>query len=228
MKKELKKPIGGARKSVVVALALCVLLFTGGCTAPFTQINFDVREAYRSPNVEGGYDFGTMAILSANGGSDGIVEYRKLLVDILYDVLAEKRPGQELKSYWETISTLNKEGLTGDYAAMLKQYSTTGVLDRDVLIEMGETLGVKHFLHPRLVSFSKHKEGRFGALGLSLIKTHETVVKLYIEIWDAETGEIDWVGIGEANIASESYKAKAIPFEDVVRIAIMNMLEEMP
>ena len=218
----------GARRHLRAAALLCLLVFTGGCAASFAQTNFVVREAYRSPAVEAGMSYDGVALISANGGMEHGVEFRKLLVDLVDQVIRRDREDLRLVSYWEVLSAVNRHDLNAEYSAMMNDYAITGVLDRNVLKKVGDIVGAKHFIHPRLVTFVQRKEGRLSLAGLSMIKTHESMVKLYIEVWDTETGDVDWVGIGEANMAHEHYKARPIPFEDVVVIAIKNVIKKMP
>lgn len=226
--KNTEKDGDGMSRLFCAAALLCLLVFTGGCAASFAQSNFVVREAYRSPAVEAGMSYDGVALISANGGMEHGVEFRKLLVDLVDQVIRKDREDLRLVSYWEVLSAVNRHDLNAEYSAMMKEYAITGVLDRNVLKKVGDIVGVKHFIHPRLVTFVQRKEGRLSLAGLSMIKTHESMVKLYIEVWDTETGNIDWVGIGEANMAHEHYKARPIPFEDVVVIAIKNVIEKMP
>lgn len=224
---------GGQRLSAVLCprrIALLSLLlsltFLTGCSSAFRQSNFIARESYSSVNLNSGFQEG-IALLTATGGRDGI-DFNKLLVEITENALREERSDIKLIPYWLTLSNINREGLTEEYASMLKDYSSTGILNKGVLEKIKGATGVRYFLQPRLVTYARYQHGRFNFLGLSLIKTHESLVKIYLELWNAETGEILWIGVTDTNVAEEHYKAKPIPFEDVARVAIRELIKKMP
>jgi hypothetical protein len=54
------------------------------------------------------------------------------------------------------------------------------------------------------------------------------MVKIYIELWNADTGEMVFIGVGETNMAQKSYRAKPIPFEDVAMVAAQKILAKIP
>ena len=47
-------------------------------------------------------------------------------------------------------------------------------------------------------------------------------------MWDVKTGSLVWVGLSEANLASEKFRARPIPFEAVARVAVQNLIKKMP
>ena len=106
---------------------------------------------------------------------------------------------------------------------MLEDYNKTGVLGKAGLQTLGKTIGVKNFIQPRLVAYKQLRSKRFGVFGLSLINTHETIVKVFVEIWNAGTGRLLWIGVSEINIASEHYSSKPIAFEDAARLAVVEL-----
>jgi hypothetical protein len=54
------------------------------------------------------------------------------------------------------------------------------------------------------------------------------VVKICIELWNADTCEMVFIGVGESNMAKKSYRAKPIPFEDVAMVAAQKILAKIP
>jgi hypothetical protein len=111
---------------------------------------------------------------------------------------------------------------------MMHEYVQTGILNKRILSKFGEILGVTYFIQPKLMDFSQHQSTRFSLLGLTIFKTHETQIKLYLEVWEAKTGRIVWVGSTEANMASENYESRPIPFEEIAQYAVDNLVLKMP
>lgn len=209
------------------ALLILLLPAAASCASgPLLQVNLNARESYRSSdfkNVLDGEAVGLLTVAKENGH-----EYRKILGEIVEDALKVERPDIKVVPYWRTLSDINSEGLTKDYADMLNGYASTGILDRDDLKKLGLALRIKYFLMPRLVNFQQSQSTRFSALGLTLFKTHESDVKIYLELWDAGEGNIVWIGVGDATMADERLKAKPISFEQAVRAAVENLIKKMP
>ena len=211
-----------------IAAALFCLFFLVSCSgAPLVQSNFSAMEPFRkSGNVVLG-NGDSIAILTVMAPDRGQVQ-KTLLVDFVSESIKKRSPGTRVVPYWEGLNIINSEGYTADYAQMMNEYSTTGILNKRILSKFGEMLGVTYFIQPKLTDFSQGQSTRFSFLGLTLFKTHETQIKLYFEVWEASTGKIVWVGSTEANMASENYKAKPIPFEEIARDAVNNLVLKMP
>ncbi len=211
------------------AKVLCLFIAAGvlsSCSRPFTQVNVSARETYRAATFMGAE--GTrVAILTAIGSGSG-AEYRKLIGEIVEKVIKSDREDIDLIPYWEGLSIINREGLSGDYSEMLKVYAQSGILDKNVLLKLQNVLGVNYFIQPRLVDYTIRRSGRWSLGGVSLIKTHETGMKLYFELWNGATGEVEWIGVGDGRFAQEHYKAKPIPFEPVAVEAIKALINQIP
>lgn len=211
-----------------LALAAFMLLVLAGCAgSPLVQSNFTAMEPFRNPGHIVLGDGGSIAILTVTGGERGH-EQRTLLVDFVSESIRKRNPEAKVVPYWEGLNIINGEGYTADYALMMSEYSATGILNRRILSKFGEVLGVAYFIQPRLTDFRQHQSTRFSFFGLTLFKTHESQIKLHFEVWEAKTGKIVWVGSTEANMASEDYEARPIPFEEIARYAVDNLVLKMP
>lgn len=203
-------------------------LFLVSCSSvPIVQSNHSAMEPFRNPGhvVLGNGD--AIALLTVVGG-DSKQEQKTLLVDFVSEAIKKRNPEARVVPYWEGLNVINSEGYTADYAEMMHEYSTTGILNKRILGKFGEILGVKYFIQPKLTDFSQGQSTRFSLLGLTLFKTHESQIKLYFEVWEAKTGKIVWIGSTEANMASENYASRPIPFEEIARYAVDNLVLKMP
>ncbi|HAO93170.1 MAG: hypothetical protein A2X93_08630 [Deltaproteobacteria bacterium GWC2_56_8] len=214
-------------KKLILVLALSAGLLASCAGDPLRQANLGVRETYRSPAFTERYNGNALGLLTAAGG-DGRQEYKNILGEFVEEALKKERPDLKIVPYWESLSSINSKGFTPDYAEMLHAYATTGILDRDRLKKLGIALDVRYFVQPRLINFQQRQSTRFSLLGLTLFKTHESEIKIYLEMWDAHTGNVVWIGVAETNMASEKFMARPIPFEEVARYAIENLIKKMP
>lgn len=211
-------------------IAFLVLLLLGAVSCasdPLRQTRFDTRESYRAKEFNGAASPRVMGLLTTMEKNSG-TEYRRLLNDFIEQAVKRNRPEIHIIPYWEGLSTINNGGFTSAYAEMLKEYDSTGILNKATLKKLGDAMQTAYFIQPRLVNFQQKQSTRFSALGLTLFKTHETEIKIYIEIWDVNTGNIVWIGAGEASIANEYMRARAIPFEEVARILVEDLIQKMP
>ncbi|MDO8426004.1 MAG: hypothetical protein Q7T24_00645 [Deltaproteobacteria bacterium] len=150
------------------AVVTLLLLFSAvSCTGPLQQANFNVRESYRSPGFKEINNGETVGLLTATDGESNI-EYRKLLGEFVEEAIRSERPDIKVVPYWQSLSTINRVGYTGDYAEMLKAYASTGILDKARLKKLGDAIGAKYFLQPRLINFQQRQSTRFSAFGLTL------------------------------------------------------------
>lgn len=212
------------RIAAVLFGLFCLVSCSG---APLVQSNFSAMEPFRSTGHAVIGNGSPIAILTALATDRG-QEQKTLLVDFVSESIIKRNPSAKVVPYWEGLNVINSQGYTADYSQMMHEYSTTGILNKRTLSRFGEMLGVDYFIQPRLTDFSQHQSTRFSLLGLTLFKTHETHIKLYFEVWEASTGKIVWVGSTEANMASEHYKSKPIPFEEIARYAVDNLVLKMP
>jgi len=217
---------GGRNTAVMAALFAIIVMGTASCSAPMQQIILNTREPYHATgfSLKKG---DTVALLAATNDNNGN-EYRKLLGDFVDDALRAERPDINVVPYWKTLSVINRDGYTAEYASMLKDYASTGILDRKFLNKLAVSLNATYFAQPRIVDFTQKQTIRFNPFGLTLFQTYETQIKIYLEIWDAETGAIAWIGVAEANLASDQAMARPVSFEVAAKVTTTALMKKMP
>jgi len=206
---------------------IIVAAITSSCSGPLQQAFLNIREPFHSADFVSIGAQDTVGLITAANHDNGL-EYRKLLGDFVEEGLKKDRPDIKVIPYWQTLSVINTGGYTADYARMLNTYTTTGILDRDILTKLGTALGAQYLIHPRIIDFKQKQTIRFQPFGFTMFLTHETEIKIYIEVWDARNGGIVWIGAAEANMASEHFMSKPIPFEAVAKLTIETLLKKMP
>ena len=76
-------------------------------------------------------------------------------------------------------------------------------------------------------SFTQSMSGRLAVLGLRLIQTRVTFLRLTLQLWDTRTGEIISESSGEATLAAEDVRESRIPFDDIARRLWSHMLDDL-
>ena len=65
-------------------------------------------------------------------------------------------------------------------------------------------------------------------LGLRLFDTKQANLRVFLEIWDSETGSVAWEGSQELNFAYDSSREKPVTFHDVAKIAAKQLYSHLP
>ena len=110
---------------------------------------------------------------------------------------------------------------------MVSAYAQTGILDRVGLEKIGRALHVAYVFQPILASFSQSMSGRLLILGLRILQTRVTALRLTLQLWDTRTGEIVWESSSEATLAGEDVRESRIPFGEIARRLWSHMLDDL-
>ena len=210
---------------------MCGILLVGGmllttaCAGPLKQIgsetSFTTKSASFDPFVLQREQVG---VLNAVVGF-GLEGYSQQVSRSLSSAVKEVYPLFQLIPAHETLSRINHEGLADEYASMVSDYLVSGILDRDALEEIGQALGARYVFQPGLAAFSQSMSGRFSAFGLRIFQTRVSVLRLSVQLWDTQTGEIVWEASGEATLAGEDVREVRISFEEIAGRLWQRMLK---
>jgi hypothetical protein len=210
--------------SLVRAFALLAALLVGCSVA--NQRYATARHQtldLRSGDLEaGGLAFLTPATVT------GQEEDRQPLALAFVAAVREKRPQLRVEGLSQTLSAINRAGLTTDYQRMLLIYRDTGAFDPAILRRIGEAAGVRYLAQLKLPRFQQDAKERFGVFGLSLVRTPVANIRIYLQIWDSLEGDIAWEGHSELTAAYETLAESTVAFETVVRECAAELVERLP
>jgi hypothetical protein len=128
---------------------------------------------------------------------------------------------------YETVNRLNEKGLAADYTEMISDFPRSGILDRERLQRIGSALGSKYVLQPGLAEFSQAITDRFEIGGWKLLKTRLTSLRLWLRLWDTQTGQMLWESAGETTVATELLRqAAAVPLTEVAQVLWLRMIQD--
>jgi hypothetical protein len=127
----------------------------------------------------------------------------------------------------EILSAVNAADLDQQYKRMYRDYLETGILDGAVLRRIGEVGGVRYLAQMSLAEFVQQSRGRWSFLGLRLIDTKLAGLRVFVQIWDSETGAVAWEGGGELNYAYETAAEDPATFFQAATLAARHMYEEL-
>lgn len=125
------------------------------------------------------------------------------------------------------LSAVNAADLDQQYKRMYRDYLETGILEGSVLKRVGEVGGVRYLAQMSLAEFQQQSRSRFSLLGLRMLDTKQANLRVFIQVWDSETGGVAWEGSGELNYAYDSAAENPAPFVQAATLAARRMYEEL-
>jgi hypothetical protein len=101
------------------------------------------------------------------------------------------------------MSRLNEQGLAAEYADLVSGFARSGILERERLGRIASALGARYVLQPGLGAFSETLADKFEIAGWKVIRTRITTLRLWLQLWDTETGRMLWESGAEATVAAQ-------------------------
>lgn len=144
------------------------------------------------------------------------------------EVLRTERPDICYVSMPETLGAINRAGLTDVYRDMYDEYHNTGILKKSVLAVISKDLQARYLLQLKLANFRQETNARFGLLGLRLVDTKLANIRLFVQIWDAETGGIVFEAIQELNYADDTTSERPVSFRLIVEETAKRAIAKLP
>lgn len=141
--------------------------------------------------------------------------------------LAEVRPPIREIPTRETLNRLTDKGLATEYADMRAGFVRNGMLDRQQLRRLGSGLGSHYVLLPGLAQFGEETLDKFEAAGIKLVRNRVTTLRLWLQLWDTQTGHMVWESSGEGTTASVFLSpAQTVTLEQIARKLLVRMIQD--
>ena len=127
----------------------------------------------------------------------------------------------------ETLNRLTDKGLATEYADMRAGFARNGMLDRQRLRRLGSGLGSRYVLLPGLAQFGEETLDKFEAAGIKLVRNRVTTLRLWLQLWDTQTGHMVWESSGEGTTASVFLSpAQTVTLEQIARKLLVRMIQD--
>jgi hypothetical protein len=157
----------------------------------------------------------------------GLQGFSAALSLALTAAVAEASPLLPRVSSLEAVNAINAHGLAGDYGELIAGFARTGILDRARLHGIGSALRCRYFLLPGLTEFREILLDKFEISGLKIVQNRITTLRLWLQLWDTQTGRLLWEATGEASVASELIRpGRTVPFDEVAQKLWLRMIRE--
>ena len=123
---------------------------------------------------------------------------------------------------YETVSVINEQGLARDYAELLSGFGPGGILQRQQLGPIGSALGSRYVLLPGVAEFNQLIMDKYEVMGIKLVRTRVTTLRLWLQLWDVQTGRILWESAGEVTAVTALLNAKrTVPLEELAQTLVV-------
>lgn len=205
-----------------LVLVACVLLAACARPAVYSSVHHRVIGLAPGDLASHGVAFITPSVAL------GKEEDKQVLALIFTEVLAEERPDIRTVTLPETLGLINTNGYAESYRRMYEDYRDTGIFRREILAEIGRVSGARYLAQLNLADFEQGSAARFGAFGLRLMETKRASIRLFLQIWDSDTGRIVWEGVQEMSYAYDTATEKTISFRTVVEASARTLIRELP
>jgi hypothetical protein len=224
-------PLQGNLGRVPALLAIGFALLLGGCgshairtetqqSSPTTQvlvINLRSEDLRRA-----GMAFITPSSIT------GQEEDKQALALAFTGVLQQVRPDLRVVNLPETLGSINRVGLTGEYRKMFEDYRLTGIFDRETLQKVAKVTGMRYLAQLKLGAFRQESKSRFGLLGIRMLETKTSTIRLYLQIWDADNGTVAWEGSQESTVSHESLAEEYVSLKSIVEASARDLVAHLP
>jgi hypothetical protein len=141
----------------------------------------------------------------------------------------------KLAPTWRTVSPkfivtrINQQGLAEAYTKLMQDHEQSSIFDRNLLGKVGAALGARYVFQPRLAFFLQTMTDRWKipALDIRVSQTRSSIMRLSLQLWDTENGELVWGSVAETNMANEAVSQDPVYLEDIARATLGSMISDL-
>lgn len=165
--------------------------------------------------------FGALAAPGLLGGETG-------LDSVLAQVLKTVAPRFKVITPQETASLINRNDLATEYTRMRNEALQSHLLDRGSLQKLGMAIGARYVFQPRLIAFMQIMKDRWEVppIALKISRIRSSIMRLSVQLWDMQLGELLWTSLAEATLESEAVGQDPIYFEDTARVTMGSIISD--
>jgi len=194
-----------------------------GCGAT-TQVTCDLDFRNVGPIAETALEQSGVGVLTPSIVT-GRETDKQVVGEVLSDILESRLGTMTVVSLVDFLNLVNNAGLADSYTASLEMYDSSGLIPQDALKRLGEAADVRYLAKLSLANFEQNQIERFGVAGFRVISTYRTRIRVFLEIWDSDSGQIVWYANEELSIASERAAEDNLSIRGAAARAIGQMLD---
>ena len=208
------------------ALLATVVMLLAGCDPPYVSDTY----ATSTPNPASldTSDLARMPVVVLAFVAPGNLQgFSPTLSHALSGALAEVTPPIREIPTDETLNQLTDKGLAAEYADMRTGFARSGMLDRQRLRRIGLGLGSRYVLLPGVAQFNEEILDKFETAGIKLLRNRVTTLRLWLQLWDSQTGHIVWESSGEVTVATVFLSPRqTVAMEQITKKLLVRMIQD--
>ena len=146
----------------------------------------------------------------------------------LAQILKKLIPKWNVMDEQAVLTAINRQDLGTEYTRMRRDAEDTHLLDRESLRKIGAALRTRYIFQPRLASFTQTMTERWKVPGLDLrvVETRSSVVRISLQLWEAESGELVWSSMAETILANEGVTQDPVFLEEAARVTLGGLMAD--
>ena len=209
------------------ALVLIVVL-TAGCSSPLYGWHVRTNSSPPSPK------FNRAVLTQEPVAIFGALAPPRLLANetgldtILAQVLNTVAPNFKVITQQEAASLINRNHLGTEYTRMRNEALQSHLLDAGSLKKLGSAIGTRYVFQPKLIEFMQITKDRWEVppIALKISRIRSSIMRLSLQLWDMQTGELLWTTLAEATLESEAIGQDPVYFEDIARVTMGSIIAD--
>jgi hypothetical protein len=208
-------------------IGICALLVAGCSPAYMSDIYTTSTPRTQSFELRGNHST-PVAILGVVS-PPALQGFAPFFSHALVRAISEAQPPIRVIPTSETVSIINEgdKGLGSDYAQLLSGFIASGILDRKRMSAIGARLNSHYVLLPGVAEFDQTVTDRYDFAGLKLVRNRITTLRLWLQVWDANSGRLLWESAGEITAVTALLSVKrTVPLEELARRLWLQMIQE--
>ena len=184
-------------------------------STPRSQL-LDVAELAREPVA-------TLGLLT----SASLQGFNPSLSHALNAALSEASPPIRGIAAHETLNMLIQQGLGAEYSTLIASFGRGGILEREPLQRIGSALSSRYVLLPGLAEFNQVIIDRLSIYGWNIIQSRVTTLRLWLQLWETQTGTILWESSGEVTMATKLLRSEqTVPLDEIAQKLWLRMIQD--
>ena len=122
--------------------------------------------------------------------------------------------------------SINK-GLGAEYSTLIAGFGRGGILEREPLQRIGSALSSRYVLLPGLAEFNQVIIDRLSIYGWNIIQSRVTTLRLWLQLWETQTGKILWESSGEVTMATKLLRSEqTVPLDEIAQKLWLRMIQD--
>jgi hypothetical protein len=205
--------------ATVVVVALCLF---AGC-APLSVTDMHVTGTPKPQYFDAGEHVAALDPIAPAS----LQQFAPLFSNALVTALEEAHPPIRALPFQESGNLLNDRGLAADYGDLVSGFAHSGILERERLRRVGAALGSRYVLLPGVVEFDQTIIDRFEAIGVKVVRSRVTTLRLWLQLWDTRTGHNLWEATGEVTVVSQLLRVEqTLPLDAIAQSLWLGMVQD--